>query len=363
MFDFIPIQSYTPIYYYILLLVVVITFVHTQVKLLGTSANKSFTKGMGLFLFFFVLLYMGLRPIHGVFVDMITYNAMFERYATGGEITSIKDLFFHSFTKFSSQIMTAQMYFFICACLYVIPLYVVCKKWFKQYWFYGFLILVASFSFWSYGTNGIRNGIAGSLFLLGISMDKRVWQIALIFLAINFHKTMLLPTAGFILANIYNRPKVMIGFWIACIPLSLIGGNQFELLFSAIGFGEDDRLASYLTTEASADKFSKIGFRWDFLLYSATVVVAGWYYIVKLKYSDKIYFWLFNTYIFANAFWILVIRANFSNRFAYLSWFMMGLVIIYPLLKVKLISSQHKKIGLILVIYFTFTFFLNVVLK
>jgi hypothetical protein len=41
---------------------------------------------------------------------------------------------------------------------------------------------------------------------------------------------------------------------------------------------------------------------------------------------------------------------------------MIGLVIIYPLLKQKIISSQHKKIGLILLAYFAFTFLMNVIL-
>ena len=317
---------------------------------------------MGFFAFVFVLLFMGLRPIHDVFVDMPGYSNIFHRYVDNPELQISNDILFEIYTMIAAQIMTAQMYFLLFACLYVFPLYIVCKKWFKQYWFYGFLFLVTSFSFWSYGTNGIRNGVAGSLFLLAISRDKRVWQIVFIMLAIGFHKTMLLPTIGFVLANFYNKPKVMIAFWIATIPISLLGSGLFESIFSAIGFGEDDRMLRYLTTEADTTVFSSTGFRWDFLLYSLTAVVAGWYYIVKLKYNDKIYFWLFNTYVFANAFWILVIRANFSNRFAYLSWFMMGLVIIYPLLKSKLITSQHKKIGLILVIYFAFTFFMNVVL-
>lgn len=361
MIDFIPIQSYTPIYYYVLLIVVIITFVHTQIRVLGSTANKSYIKGVGFFVFVFVLFYMGLRPIHGVFVDMMTYNQIFERYASGTPLTSLNDILFHVFTMFSAQIMSAHIYFLVCACLYVIPLYIVCKKWFKQYWFYGFLFLIVSFTFWAYGTNGIRNGIAGSIFLLGISRDKRVWQIIFIVLAINFHTTMLLPTAGFILANFFNKPKVIIVFWLFTIPLSIMGGSFFENFFGTIGFS-DDRM-SYLTKgNVHNVSFSREGFRWDFLLYSATAVFAGWYYIVKRGFNDKIYYWLFNIYVFANAFWILVIDAYFTNRFAYLSWFMIGLVIIYPLLKAKLITSQHKKIGLILVIYFAFTFFLNVVL-
>lgn len=358
MIDFIPLKFYGDIYFYVLLLVVVVTFAHTQIKVLGSSSNVNFTTGMGIFVFLFSLLYIGLRPISGAFVDMMTYYAAFMDYAGGAPVTSVKDVFFRSFTKFSSQIMSAEMYFFVNACLYIIPLYLVSKNWFKQYWFYGFVFLLGSFAFWSYGTNGIRNGVAGSLFLLGMSRDKRSWQIVWIILSIAFHKTMILPAMGFVLANFYNKPIVLIRIWILAIPLSFIGGRVFETLFSSIGFGEDDRLMAYLTSGVAGRNV----FRWDFLLYSSTAVFAGWYYTVVLKYKDKIYFWLFNTFLFANIFWILVIRAYYSYRFAYLSWFMMALVIIYPLLKVKLVPAQHKKIGVMLVIYFAFTFYMNVFL-
>jgi hypothetical protein len=319
-----------------------------------------YNNNFGICISVFVLLYIGLRPIHGVFLDMTTYNRAFLRYAKGAMIVSANDLFFHVFTKFLSSFVSASTYFFICATLYVVPLYVVCKKWFHTYWLYGFLFLVCAFSFWAYGTNGIRNGIAGSLFLLGVSREKRLWQVIWFILAIGFHKTMLLPIAGFVLANFYNQPKKMIVFWVLSIPASLVAGGVFETFFGSLGF--DDRLEYLAEDDIDSDKFSSIGFRWDFVAYSAAAIYAGWYYIVKKGYRDKVYFWLFNTYVFANAFWILVIRANFSNRFAYLSWFMIGLVIIYPLLKQKIISSQHKKIGLILLAYFAFTFLMNVIL-
>ena len=362
MFDWVPLSLYSDLYHYILLFVVFFTLVQTYTQPLTSVKTVSFNRNLGFFTFIFILLYIGLRPISGVFTDMATYNRIFENYAFGAEITSSKDYLFHVFTKFCAQVMTAQMYFFLCAVLYITPLYLVCKKWFKVYWFYAFLFLIGAFSFWAYGTNGIRNGIAGSLFLLAISRDKRIWQIILIVLAVNFHKTMLLPSVGFILANFYNQPKKMIVFWLLCIPLSLLGGGFFETFFASLGF-EDDRL-SYLTDgNINNDNFSSTVFRWDFLLYSATAIFAGWYFIVKRKFNDKIYFLLFNTYIFANAFWVLVIRANFSNRFAYLSWFMMGLIIIYPLLKKQIIPEQHKRIGLILLFYFAFTFLMNVILS
>lgn len=353
--DFIPLELYTPLYYYILLLVTLIIF--------SELINSGFKQSkLGFLLVVFIILYMGLRPISVFFVDMVVYSRQFISVQNGYSYFQSKDLGFDFFMLFSTKIMTVNLFFLLCAFLYVYPLYRVCKKWFPMYWFYAFLILVGSFSFWAYGTNGIRNGIAGSLFLLGISRDKRVWQIVIIILAINFHKSILLPTLGFVIAQFFNKPKIMIWFWMLCIPLSLVVGGFWESFFAGLGF-EDDRL-SYLTEgNVNEDEFSSTGFRWDFLVYSATAIFAGWYFIVKKRFEDKIYYWLFNTYVFANAFWILVIRANFSNRFAYLSWFMMALVIVYPFLKKQLMINQHKVLARVLLLYFAFTFVMNVILS
>ena len=360
MFDWIPVRAYEPTHYILLAFFVLLTFVHSQSQPLDSDQNFRYMKVMGWTYLIFIIFYMGLRPIKGIFADMVTYNKLFLYYANGGPIVTTRDTVFHVYTKACSQIMSPHFYFLTCVALYITPLVFVCKKWFKDYWFYGFLFLITTFTFWAYGTNGIRNGIAGSLFLLGMSREKRVWQIIVILLAISFHKSMLLPTAAFLLANFYNKPKVLIYFWILCIPISFVSGGFFEQFFGGIGL-EDDRM-SYLTDELKEGRFSSTGFRWDFLLYGSTAVFAGWFYIFKRNYKDKIYFWLFNTYVLTNAFWILVIRANFSNRFAYLSWFMISLVIIYPLLKQFILAKQHKKIGLMLIMYYSFTFLMTVFL-
>jgi len=358
--DFIPINFYTPLYYHIILIVTLITFLHSQRMTFSDSRNLNYIKVGGFFLFWFVLLYMGLRPIHGVFVDMTTYARGFERYKAGEPILSDKDFLFHLFVKGSSTILNIHAYFFICAVLYVVPLYLICKKWFKQYWFYAFLMLVGSFSFWAYGTNGIRNGIATSLFLLAISREKKVFQILWLLVSVNFHASMYLPAIGFVITWFYNKPYGFFYFWLAAIPLSLAAPGLWENIFATLV--EDERV-EYLTTEAAKDRFRSIGFRWDFLLYSVTGVFAGWYYIFKKKITDKTYLQLFNVFLFANAIWILVIRASYSNRFAYLSWFMLALVIVYPWLKHYFEKKQHQKLGWIILAYFAFTYFMGILIK
>jgi len=360
MFDWIPIQYYADIHYLVMLVLVLFTCVHTYKIRLGEQENVIFVQGAGIFTLLYILLYMGLRPVHGVFIDMTTYAQIFNAYKEGRSLIIKSDVLFHFFTFYTSKLINVHTYFFLCCIMYVVPLWFAVKKWFGKGSFYAFLLLVVSFSFWAYGTNGIRNGIAGSLFILAISRDKWLWKIILFIIAVNFHKTMVLPTAAYLIAYFYTQPKIYFYFWLSCIPLSLVGGDLFQNIFAS--FIEDDR-AGYLTVEeVNADMFSSTGFRFDFLLYSASAVAMGYYAIFKKKYQDRTYHILFSVYLIANAFWILVIKANFSNRFAYLSWFMMALVIVYPMLKHYLMPSQNKVLAYIILAYFMFTFFMNFIL-
>lgn len=359
--DFIPIQLYTPIYYYLLFAVILLTLIHTQVLQIDDRLNLKYIRSTGIAVLLFVILYIGLRPLHGVFTDMKTYASIFDQIQTRNSVVLDYDYLFYLLTYYTAKLGSVKFYFFLCAFLYVFSLYIACKKWFKEYWFYGFLMLIISFSFWNYGTNGIRNGIATSLFIFAISREKRIYQIIWLFLAIGMHKSMLLPTLGFFLTYYFvNNSKYYLRFWLLCIPLSFFAGNFFESIFTFIDLG-DDRLSIYLSDENFGALYKK-GFRWDFLLYSASGVLAGWYYIFKKNINDKFYSHIFNIYLFANGFWILIIKASFSNRFAYLSWFLLGILIIYPLLKQRIVSNQHQKIGWIILIYFLFSFLMNVII-
>ena len=81
----------------------------------------------------------------------------------------------------------------------------------------------------------------------------------------------------------------------------------------------------------------------------------------KKGFKDNFYNQIFSTYLICNAFWILVIRANFSNRCAYLSWFLMRVVIIYPYLRKRFYVKQEIVIAKVLTAYFMFTYLMYLV--
>ena len=333
---------------------------------LDSIANLKSKNIFGIVILFLTILYIGTRPVSGkYFLDMRTYADAFESYAAGEKVYFTKDIYFSFFMKWCSSIMTVEFFFLLCAFLYIYPLYLFCKNVFEKYWFYAFLILIASFSFWSYGVNGIRNGIASSIILWGISRaNKKFFLYSLFIIAALFHKSMILVIIAYAITLFYKNTKVLLLFWFACIFLSIAFSGFWESIFGVFGFGEDDRLTEYLNQEEDLDNgIFKGSFRWDFLLYSGSAIVAGWFYIIRKNYEDKLYTQLCNIYLITNGFWILVIKTNFSNRFAYLSWFMLGIIIIYPLLKVKFFNNQHRVIGRTIIIYYAFTYILNVILS
>ncbi|WP_332023331.1 EpsG family protein [Kaistella sp.] len=358
MFDFVPIHIYSAIYYNFVLILMVITLFHAYENDFSDTATLSYSRMAGFFLLTFMILYVGTRPISGVFGDMGTYAKLYNRVAAGETPIINRDFLFNYFLIFCAGFMTARTFFFLCALFYIIPCYIFSKKYCGSYWYYAFFIFVGSYMFWPYGTNGIRNGIATSLFILSLcNYDKRVIMYVLMALSIGVHNSLIIPVTAFVVSSIVKNPRHYLYLWIAAIPLSLAGGSFWETLFANFGFGDDTRAGDYLTGgNTNNDKFAYTGFRWDFLFYSSFAVFGGWYFIFKKKITDNFYIHLWGTYMIANAFWILVIRANFSNRFAYLSWFLMAPVIAYPLFRYKIFPNQYRIVGIIITLYYLFTY-------
>lgn len=358
MIEFVPLEIYYDVFVYTSLVIILFTFLHSLVLDMNATKNIAYIRTIGVILLVLIVLYMGLRPVSGrYFADMRTYANHFNYYKYGGILNTDKDVFFHIFMKICASFLSVNNFFLLCATLYIYPMYKVSKAFFKEYWFYSFLMFIVSFSFWAYGVNGIRNGLATSLFLWGISyQNNKIKMIALFAVAVAFHKSLLLVIMAYGAAVIYNKPKVFLSFWLATIPLSIALGGVWISLFTSLGFA-DDRLSGYVSTESSGGN----SFRFDFLIYSAFPVFAGWYFIFKRKFDDKVYSQLFNVYLLTNGFWVLIIRAEFSNRFAYLSWFMMAIIIIYPLLKQNFFKRQHAMLGYIYMAYFAFTFLMFII--
>lgn len=253
-----------------------------------------------------------------------------------------------------------QSFFTLVAAGYILSIIPAIKKFLPSDPNLGILIVFCSLFFVPFGVNGIRNGLACNLLLLAFAyLYQGKYPVAAVLSIICFgiHRSTMLPIATTLFTVFFfSEVKICIYFWVASIALSLVAGGWFINFFSTLGF--DDRMAQY-AEELDTDAFSQTGFRWDFLLYSAMPVYLCWYVCVKKRISDTWYNAIASTYLLCNAFWVLVIRASYSNRFAYLSWFLYPLVIAYPLVILPVWHNQDNRTGMILLAYIGFTIAMN----
>ena len=365
LFSFIPLEIYQAVYTYTifaLCMVMVVRNIHSEGNQLIYQPVRIPLPAILLTLV--LALYAGMRAHSSVFFgDTSTYVYSYENIVSGYSETREGEWLWQNFMYFCKSMgLNAQQFFIIDDLLYFGLMLICCWRLFPRNTWVAILFCFISFSCFTYGTNGIRNGLACSMIMAAMSLVveddwRRYMGLLLLLPAMAIHKSTSLPIAAcFAAVFLIKEPKYAIGFWVASIFISLLVGNAVGEFFADLGF--DDRMGSYFEGQGSTEemqKFSSTGFRWDFLLYSAMPVVMTWYVTVKRAFRDRAFNIIAITYILSNAFWVMVIRAAYSNRFAYLSWFLYPIVIAYPLLRFRIWDDQDRKTALILLAYAGFT--------
>lgn len=301
-----------------------------------------------------ITIFLGLRPDQWkLFGDSYYYAHTYHNIATASNALNIdfhREWFMGFITSFSKYMhWDIHIYFLIIETFYVMLMFVACRVLLWENTWMAFLFCLSSFSFYGFAVNGLRNGMACSLVLAGIALLSRkniiytCVSILLFLIAMGTHRSTLLPvTMSIVALLVVKNPRHAIYVWLFCIIVSLIAGSRVQSFFVGFLGAEDHRIANYSTMQ-EASQFSHTGFRWDFLLYSSVPVILTYYVSVKRGIQDATFNFLANTYILSNAIWILVIRMAFTNRFAYLSWFIYPLVLAYALIRVHIWDDQDKK--------------------
>lgn len=307
--------------------------------------------------------WIGNRPISGIyFGDTANYAASYALMGMDGSVHfDLNTEWIWYFIMLTSKKMGLNIhaFFTIIEAGYILSALWAVKRFMPTNPMLGMLFVFTSLMFFSFGTNGVRNGLACHFILLAMSFffdDKYIIGALLCLVAFGIHRSTMLPIVGMFLGRfVITDLKWAIYFWFGSIFLSLALGNSSINFFASLGF--DDRMNSYNTSDYTSS-FSHTGFRWDFLLYSFFPILTGWYICIKKKIKDDWYKALCIAYTLCNAFWVIMIRVAFSNRFAYLSWFMYPIIIAYPLVNLPVWKDQDKKTGIILLLYSGFNLFM-----
>jgi hypothetical protein len=311
-----------------------------------------------------LIIVIGHRPLVGG--DMTAYKNWFMQFKLNGRgyDTDDTEWFFYYINFVCAKVMYFEGFSTVIACGYFGFMLLACIKMFKKNTWGGMLFLLGSFSAYSYATNGIRNGLACSMILFALSFalqqNKRSYIIAgiIAFFAVGVHKTTALPVVCFAAAYFIRSTKVAMWFWIISIGLNIVAHGAVESFFSTLGL--DDRLSSYIQSSADYATFAKSGFRLDFLIYGAMPIWLAYYILIKRRIKNRTFSLLANTYIYANSFWVMMMQAAYSNRFAYLSWFMLPIVLAYPCLRMNVWEDRQGQVaGKIMLAHSTFTFFMT----
>lgn len=312
-----------------------------------------------------LVFWIGMRPVSSAFGDTVNYAFEYSLIEP-----TLVDMDWHSEWIWQWLMMSCKgigldvhWFFTVVEAGYIISILWAVKRFMPTNPMLGMLFVFSSLMFFTFGTNGLRNGLACHLILLAMTMlfdDRYVTAIILTLIAFGIHRSVALPVGG-VIAGMYliRKPSYAMYFWVFSIFLSLIAGGILTNFFASLGF--DERMTSYTDDSNDMEEFSRTGFRWDFLIYSSVPILMAWYVCVKKRLVDNWYNVICVAYCLSNAFWIIVIRSSFSNRFAYLSWFMYPIVIAYPLINMAVWKNQDLKTGLILMAYCSFTVFMQVI--
>ena len=311
-------------------------------------------------------LFIGFRPITGYcFGDTLVYTSEYQYYEGIEYIfnpLAQNKIWDNLFNWWRSEQLGISNFFVVIAFIYFGCTLLACRKFFNRDQYIAFLVFLASFSTFSYATNGIKAGAAGAIFLLGLSYYRKwIIGIPLILISWGFHHSMTLPIVAFAIAYIYRNSKFYYYVWIVCLIISALHITFFQSLFASMAEDQGDTSGMGYLMSSSADAWGGgVGFRIDFVIYSAMPILV-WYYAMfkkKLKLSDT-YKMLLNIYMLTNSVWMLCMYAQYTNRIAYLSWFMFPIVLIYPFLKENWGPMRYQTLSKVVLANLGFTLFMQ----
>ena len=360
----IPASLYYTIYLTLVTIITLIVYNQYQSRNGLREFAPSRTDALVGVLVVFLILFIGLRPVSGrYFVDMANYVLFYEVFYDGAifnfDWSAENKIFDNLFAWWGSVRLGYTSFFVFVAAIYFAGVYLGIRKLFPNHRLAAFLVFLAAFSTFSYGTNGIKAGAATSLFIwaLGYRENLKIC-IPLVLLSWGCHHSMIMVVAALVVTLFVKNPKYYFWAWGFCFLMAAAHVTAFAHLFAG---ATTEHGAEYLLSTGGNDG-TKGGFRIDFIIYSAMPVIVGWYTIMKKKlHVSDLYKKLLSLYLCLNGVWMLCMYAAFTNRIAYLSWFLYPIVLIYPFLQEPWGRNRYKIFGWVMLGHLGFTLFMNII--
>lgn len=357
------------IYYhfiYLLIISIATLSIRKSYEIRNEANSFSYPQSNSIFMLLtFMILFIGFRPEHPIFGDMMvyvqTYHILYE--GTAFEMDwSTDNVIFDNLIALSGALRIGMTPFFVlCAIVYFGCSFIGIKRLCPNHVLPVYLVWLAAFSTFSYATNGVKAGCASSVFIFVLSYHKQLRIcLPLMIVSIGFHHSMKVPCMAFALTLFYKNPKWYFYGWVFCLVMSVLHVSFFQTLFASYS---DERAGGYLIGGGNDDILqAKAGFRPDFIAYSVMPVWVGYQLVMKRKEQiSETYRTLLYYYLVTNGVWMLCMYAEFTNRVAYLSWFLYPIVLVYPFLYENWGDNQYRMFAKAMGYHLAFTVFMDMV--
>ena len=325
-----PIQIYEPVY---LLIVAIITlflanrYSKTQMDI---PIYRPTGRGISIITCLFLVLFIGTRPIRGM-GDTGNFTGYYEiaqglPFFFSFDTTNL--IFDNLLNWFASKSIPVTVFYILISFVYFVSMLAACRKLFPESYPLAFFVCLGAFSTFSYGVNGIKAGAAASIFLLALAnIDNLLLCILLSLVSYGFHHSMVVVLVALACTTLFKNTKVYFFIWILCVLIAAAHISTFQVYFAS--FVDEDG-AGYLLANNNDDSAYLTGFRLDFILYSAIPIIVGYWLVFKKKIKNDGYESWLRLYLLMNSLWLLCMYASYTNRIAYLSWFLYPILLIYP---------------------------------
>ena len=168
-----------------------------------------------------ISIYIGFRPIDRIFGDVIVYKTYYNFQEGDNFIFSFNFnsfIFTNLFKIFASYKLGLTTFLCFIAFLYFTIELIALNKLFPNKVLFAFLIYLGAFSTFSYSVNGMKAGVAASLFTCALAYRDNIYKcIIFLFLSWGFHHSMHVCIISFFCVYFYNKSKLY--FYIWCIAL------------------------------------------------------------------------------------------------------------------------------------------------
>lgn len=351
--------EYIHIYYnFITIIIIGLIFVNILFRHNSRLIIKVY-KVTSFILLVFSIYYIGSRE-YEIGVDTLNYKSIFDEFS-GGALPLKLDIIFYFPFYLLSHIASYRFVLYLIAFLYLFIANLAFKKLSPNYNILYLLLFVISPYFLQYGINGLRNGVATSIFILGLAFvlqNNKKTGCILLMTSCGVHLSMLVPLLFYILFKKVNLKAGLLLFliWITVCFFAFLNISLLQLDYIVQYIPKDLRIYGYL---ASLDSTANTSSIINYALYGLPVVLLGFLYIYIYRKADSFYLHIYYSYLFISVLYLLLITIPFSNRIAYLSDFLIPIIALYPLVSSNKEDSKQVITPTLILLSFLFVIFIK----